>query len=398
MSIVKRERWAEDDVSALPAGEHDYFDRKSGALLADRDFEEKLAKVLSAFANSGGGHLVLGVKNDGTFDGVPQIHKGRQSTREWLEQVIPNRLSYPLQDFRVHEVEPSTPSAIPAGKVLIVIDVGDSNLAPHQSIFTYIYYHRVGGHSKPAPHFYLETLRGRGRYPSREVAQTWCYVVLNPLISILNYEQQYLTSRWWTWKVDGLSLTELSLISSRSNQGDHEEFLEFYPKIEKGMVEHDLKVIAVNGHCSNLYRAIVTSSQLLDAFQETISPDELQRLRESEAPLAQYKTDEALLDKVLGSQRSVEDNLKYLAEYVVNRSINPNSIMRPLWEMHKEKYLQVLNGPPLNDFDAKLNNARDDLQRFNIQFIIQLKEVRRKIVRQHGIPVEQQLSARLTTA
>ena len=100
---------------ALPAGEHDYFDRKSGALLTSPTFQEDLAKALSAFSNSGGGHLLLGVRDDGTFDGVPSPFRGRTPTREWLEQIVPNLLSYPLEDFRVHEVEPSSPSAIPAG-------------------------------------------------------------------------------------------------------------------------------------------------------------------------------------------------------------------------------------------------------------------------------------------
>jgi hypothetical protein len=70
-------------------------------------------------------------------------------------------LSHPLEEFRVHEVEPAEPSSIPAGQVLIVVDVGDSALAPHQAAESRIYYYREGGHSKPAPHFYLETLRNR---------------------------------------------------------------------------------------------------------------------------------------------------------------------------------------------------------------------------------------------
>jgi hypothetical protein len=76
MSGIKKERWAESEVLALPAGEHDYFDRKSGALLVDKDFRKDVAKALSAFANSGGGHLILGVKNDGSCDGVPPTFKG----------------------------------------------------------------------------------------------------------------------------------------------------------------------------------------------------------------------------------------------------------------------------------------------------------------------------------
>lgn len=161
MSGLKRERWTEAEVLAFPSGEHDYFDRKSGSLLTDQDFRKDMAKAISAFANSGGGHLLLGVKDDGTFDGVPPVIKGRMPTRQWLEQIIPNLVSFPLEDFRVHEVEPSRDSSIPAGTVVIVIDIGDSALAPHQSESAKVYFCREGGHSKPAPHFYLETLRNR---------------------------------------------------------------------------------------------------------------------------------------------------------------------------------------------------------------------------------------------
>lgn len=160
MTHPKRTTWSEADVLALPAGEHDYFDRKSGSLLTNTDFRKDMAKVLSAMSNSGGGHVVIGVEDDGTFTGVTPF-KGRTAMREWLEQVIPNLVTFPLEDFRVHEAVPSVPSAIPIGRVLLVVDVGDSALAPHQSEPARTYYYRVGSHSKPAPHFYLETLRNR---------------------------------------------------------------------------------------------------------------------------------------------------------------------------------------------------------------------------------------------
>ena len=64
-----------------------------------------------------------------------------------------------LQQFRVHQVEASTRSSILNGRVIIVVDVGDSTLAPHQAAESKIYYFRQGGRSEPAPQFYLETLR-----------------------------------------------------------------------------------------------------------------------------------------------------------------------------------------------------------------------------------------------
>ena len=106
--------------------------------------------------------------DDGSFDGVPRTISSTTSTREWLEQKTPNLLAYALTDFRVHVVERDQhASMIPADRDVIVIDVGDSALAPHQCVqggggaIKFMYYMRQGGHSVPAPHFYVELLRQR---------------------------------------------------------------------------------------------------------------------------------------------------------------------------------------------------------------------------------------------
>jgi hypothetical protein len=162
-----REGWTEADVLGLASEEPDKFDRKSGLLLQKNadDLFNALGKAISAFANSGGGALVLGVEDDGAFSGLdPNV--GNATTRDWLEQKVPSLVSYPLVLFRVHTVLPSSPSAIPPGKVLIVLDIGDSPAAPHQNVRDKKYYHRAGGRSEPAPHFYLELLRQRMTNPT----------------------------------------------------------------------------------------------------------------------------------------------------------------------------------------------------------------------------------------
>lgn len=69
---MKRERWLEDDVLALPAEESDAFERKSGRLYDDMNrFLDNLAKALFAFSNTGGGTLIIGVADDGMLDGLP---------------------------------------------------------------------------------------------------------------------------------------------------------------------------------------------------------------------------------------------------------------------------------------------------------------------------------------
>lgn len=181
---MKKERWTEAELVALPAGEHDYFERKGGDLLTDSGYREKIAQALSAFANSGGGQLIIGVRDDLSIDGVPET-RGRTRTRDWIEQLIPNLLIYALQDFRVHEVERDPQSAIPVNRVVIVIEVGDSALAPHQSESNKVYYHRSGGRSEPAPHHYLKMLWSRETYPSRRVAYAWLNFVIAPWLQRL---------------------------------------------------------------------------------------------------------------------------------------------------------------------------------------------------------------------
>lgn len=166
-AAIKRERWTEDEIDALPPGEHDYFERKSGRLFEDRQaFLKHVRKAASAFANSGGGSLVLGVDNEGVPDGLPPF-EGRTSIRDWLEQKVPGLLDYPLSDFRVHIVERKLEgSRISPEREVVVIDFGDSALAPHQDREAKVYYHRSAGRSEPAPHFYIELLRQRLTHPA----------------------------------------------------------------------------------------------------------------------------------------------------------------------------------------------------------------------------------------
>src|SRR5437016_2721224 len=84
MNTIMKNAWTEAQVSGLPSGEHDFFERKSGTLLSSADFRKDVGKALSALANSGGGHLLLGVRDDGSFDGVEAMSKGRTSMRDWL--------------------------------------------------------------------------------------------------------------------------------------------------------------------------------------------------------------------------------------------------------------------------------------------------------------------------
>jgi predicted HTH transcriptional regulator len=109
--------WTEDSVLSLPQHENDTFERK-GAVLLDRThpranedaFLNELAKQLSAFANTGGGQIIYGLDDSGAVDsgGIARSVRGRQSTKEWLESLIPTLTDFEILGFNVYEILPKS--------------------------------------------------------------------------------------------------------------------------------------------------------------------------------------------------------------------------------------------------------------------------------------------------
>ncbi len=156
---------AEDVISLIPGTEDERWECKSGAILGKGDFRAELAKQVSAFANSGGGHIVFGVTDTLIIDGCSDV-QGRQSTHDYLSALVNECVENHIAGFRIR---PFTSSD---GKSIYVVEVPDSLDAPHQSRADYRYYYRIPGHSKPAPHFYLELLRNSKRKCRVEIART----------------------------------------------------------------------------------------------------------------------------------------------------------------------------------------------------------------------------------
>ncbi|QQS46355.1 MAG: ATP-binding protein [Acidobacteriota bacterium] len=390
---IKRERWAEEEILSLPLGEHDYFDRKSGNLLSDiKKFEMAVGKALSAFANSGGGHLLLGVNDHGSFDGVPEM-QGRTTTREWLEQKIPNLVIYPLQDFRVHQVAPSSPSGIPAGKVLIVIDVGDSELAPHQNASDHIYYCRMAGHSKPAPHFYLQALWQRERYPTGKVVRAWFDSVINPLINILENERKTIGQKKWAWNRFNRTIDGLLFLSTISV--NLEQFLLSYSKIRDLLKRHDDAVLFLIDRVSEYHEAIRSSAELKAAYDKATQPEFIRRMVKTfPHNLSESNTNQQNLDSVLGPD---EEHFATLSEAIVNErelaSPGGGWTPAPFWNMHRETLIDVARGEKFLDYRRKVELAWVELVSAIEVATKCLKETRQRLAIRHGEPYESETSS-----
>lgn len=397
MVTQKKDRWTEEEVAALPAGEQDYFERKSGAVLSSPNFDDAFAKALCAFANSRGGHLILGVADDGTIDGAPAIRKGRQSTKDWLEQIIPYSLNYPLQDFRVHEVSSSSPSAIPPGQVVIVIDVGDSALAPHQTSKSKTYYYRAGGRSEPAPHFYLDTLWGRQSFPSAKVARAWLDDVIRPALSSLRYAMEMVGRKKWVWDVDQKSLSGVypMLPPYQFTSANAEQFLEFYPEIRDLLQQHDESLLNLQHSLEKLAAWLREGVGIEEVYDNSTTPERLAELRTAvSAETDRLGSDEALINAIFGYSGR-ERHYKMIAELLINerQPTGEKEFLSHFWKRYERSFKSTVQ--KYATYNELLPQAERKFAEFAAvveQLYVALTERRRELATRHGEPYEANVS------
>ena len=130
MNIPLRDRWTEKEVVRLVAAREDYVSFQSSQRIEPPQFLLDMARTLCGLANAGGGRLVLGVAPNGLPDGVPATWAEQTPTRAWLQERIPGLLDPPPEAWKVHEVEPAPPSAIPSGRVLLGVEIRGVPAAP----------------------------------------------------------------------------------------------------------------------------------------------------------------------------------------------------------------------------------------------------------------------------
>jgi hypothetical protein len=179
--MLSPREWTEEYVGSLPVGEFDWLEVKGRRALdltlpevKEAAVRETLAKAVSAFANSGGGVLVYGLANPSETwavdDGGVDLKVKGSGTREWLEDIIPTLVDFPLANFNVYALQGAgEDSRIASGRGLFIVEIGDSETAPHQSVIDHRYYARVGGKSRPLPHRLVADIFNRRRDPRFEI-------------------------------------------------------------------------------------------------------------------------------------------------------------------------------------------------------------------------------------
>ena len=141
--------------------------KEAGALAKSDGAKNEIAKDVSAFANSDGGSVVYGIRED---DQPP--HKAAelspidptQFPPEWLENVISSRIKPPIQNLRIQPVNLTTRHP---GKVAYVVYVPKSVTAHQASDKRY--YKRYNFQSVPMEDYEIRLAMHRTTWPTYEV-------------------------------------------------------------------------------------------------------------------------------------------------------------------------------------------------------------------------------------
>lgn len=382
-------QWTELDIVSLPTGELASFERKSGALFNNEDnLRKTLGKALSALSNSGGGHIVLGIDDKNQIDGAPEIFKGRQRTREWLERIIPHLVAPPLQDFNVYDVVPENPSIIPHGRTVIVIDVGKSNLAPHQDLHTNHYFHRVGSNSQPAPHHVLELLWTRARYPSQKIAHAWLNFVIAPLLVRLERESDILNNNKLRWDCQSKSLTNLApfYVTEDVLSPNQVQFLDAYPGIQSQLEAHDDALRELTNEFVKLAREIERHEKFRRIYLMSIDSGSLDTIRkQNKGVMNFYGEDADMLSSLFGSL-SEPERLGLIAQHVINNEgdLHRHFSLWPLWNHFKNDYRDILSEATVTKQTERLHVAQSKLLILVNDLVGTIKTIRRELALKFG--------------
>src|SRR5678809_125863 len=131
-----------------------HLEYKSGRPKDINPFKEDIGQDISAFANSDGGTLIIGVSEKDNhpvqIDGIDD----KKLSREQVGQVVATKIRPPIPGLRIFPMPGSQ------NKSVLVVSVPRSDEAPHQGS-NHKYYRRFEHHNQPLAHHEIEDLRRR---------------------------------------------------------------------------------------------------------------------------------------------------------------------------------------------------------------------------------------------
>jgi hypothetical protein len=139
--------------------------KASGSLEKNDKKANEISKDVSAFANSDGGVIIYGIKEDSVNKHIPEKIdpiKRNEISKEWLEQIIQGRISPRIQGIKIIPITITEPN-----DVIYIIDIPKSDTVHQASDRKY--YKRFNFNSEPMYDYEIKDVLNRNKYPKIEL-------------------------------------------------------------------------------------------------------------------------------------------------------------------------------------------------------------------------------------
>jgi hypothetical protein len=385
--------WTEDsllDLISNKAQESLTLEFKACGALRGNGWRQEFAKDVSALANSAGGVLIYGLKENKRTHEAEELDEGfdpANPSKERLEQIINSNIHRRIDGIRFNAIPLSRTRP---GKVAFVISVPESSRAPHMA--HHRFYKRLEYQRVRMEEFEVRERYRRETYPSKDIVRAWFDDGINPLLASLGSEERELSREHWSWNhmtksFGGLNANIGTQLNPSANQDD---FLERYPEVNTGLTEHDRAVHKLNEIGEIYFNEVARSPSLRNVVKRATSIRALKLLKGEHEYKLTGNTKPELVAQLFGSEGVTSASLRWLAEYAINqRQILQNDTLMPFWEKHREAFFQVPLRRPLNQTRHRAIAARTELSKTIQALITTLEEIRKTLSKQHGVPFEE---------
>jgi hypothetical protein len=388
MHMREPNAWIESDILDLVnerAEESLTLEFKACDALRNKRWREEFAKDVSAFANSAGGIIIYGLREDPQTHEAGEIDDGYDPTeidKQTLQRIIDTRVHRRIEGIKYNTIHLAT---MRPGKVLFVVDVPESPLAPHMA--DHRFFKRLEYESKPMEEYEIRERYRRETFPGKDVVEAWRDDAINPLITQLSAERQLLKNEQWTWNRYDLAFRGFAKLARDLNQSaNREDFLTRHSDVSALLKEHDDDLAALNNQGKVLYERAAASPFFKEMFDRATCDYELLKLK-SEAPnYFQTSTSPELLIEIFGRDLNENERRQSFAEWAINSKTETNiELLLLFWRVNGDRFRKGIvhsdNYPPVL-------KARESLLTTIESILSLLKDIRTDLSERHNIPHE----------
>lgn len=213
----------------------------------------------------------------------------------------------------------------------------------------------------------------------KNIVTAWFETVINPVLNGLSVELDYLNKKNWTWQaVPGRleSIRPIDQMVPAGYQPNLRQFEKYHSIIKESIGFHDEAVAVLFVVCKNLARVILDSRVLKPILDELTT----------DAALAELgKTKD---DLFFGGGIDEDQKQEWIAQEIINGTTSLPSYIghSPLWNKHRDRFLEALNHPEIHEAYGLAEHAGEDLLKKAGRLSELLTEARDDLSIQNDVP------------